>query len=264
MSHIKTPFIDKRTRYDASRFESPECVMQKYMALFLSKPELYARFLVAADNQEIFFSCFSHFLKNYIVLDSSPSDEYKFDMEMYFSSLEKYDVSKINITGGESRSAGAKKAMLSKYHRISENRTIIIEYLNKKYGWNLGVSDPRLFLGHSQPWVNPSPALLLLQGWDTIIADSAYDDETMTKPLPKNLDKNLIPLNIRNKVYTAWKTKKDREIEEARNLAIQKELENEENPIVESVNNVDKEMEEKKLKLQQLAASIADDMDEDW
>jgi hypothetical protein len=238
--------------------------MQKYMAIFLSKPELYSNVHHSNDKQELFFNSFTSFITKYIVLESSPSDEYKFDMEMYFSSLAKFDVNKLNISGGENRTAGAKKAMLSKYHKISENRTIVVDYLNSKYGWKLGSSDPRLFLGHSQPWLNPSPALLELQGWNTILANSAYDDETMSKPLPANLDKNLIPLNIRNKVYTAWKNKKDKEIEDARNLARQKELEAEENPIVEPVNNVDKEMEEKKLKLQQLAASIAADLDEDW
>ncbi len=260
---IKTPFIERNTRYSAARFETNDCVMQKYMALFLSKPELYSGVLTSLDKQELFFSCFTHFVADYIELNSSHTDEYKFDMEMYFSALNTFDVNKLNITGGESRTAGAKKAMLNKYHKISENRKIVIEYLNKKYNWNLGSSDPRLFLGHSQPWLNPSPALLVLQGWDSIIATTAYDDETMTKPLPENLDKNMIPLKIRNKVYTAWKNKKDREAETARTLARQRELEEEEAPSVKTVNNEETE-EEKKLRLQMLAASIAADLDEDW
>jgi len=263
MSTIKTPFIERNTRYSTTRFESNECIMQKYMALFLSKPELYSNVLTSIDKQELFFLDFKKFIENYIVLNSESDDEYKFDMEMYFSALNTFDVNKLNITGGESRTAGAKKAMLNKYYKISENRKIVIDYLNKKYNWNLASSDPRLFLGHSQPWLNPSPALLVLQGWDSIIKDISYDDETMTKPLPENLDKNMIPLKIRNKVYTAWKNKKDREAETARTLARQRELEEEEAPAVKTVNNEETE-EEKKLRLQMLAASIAADLDEDW
>lgn len=234
------------------------------MALFLSKPELYSSVLTSLNKQEVFFICFDKFVTDYIDLNPSHNDEYEFDMDAYFSSLKPYDVSSLDIAGGESRTVGAKKHMLNKYHKIAENREILINYMNKKYHWSLGVSDPRLFLGHSEPWLNPSPALLVLQGWDRIINDISYDDETMTKPLPENLDKNLIPLKIRNKVYTAWRNKKDREAEDARTLARQQEIEEEEAPVVKTVNNNEESEEDRQLRLKMLAASIAADLDEDW
>lgn len=268
MSAFKTPFIDRNVRYSTERFESKDCIMQKYMALFLSKPELYSSVLTSTTKQYTFFNCFSKFIDKYIELNASASNEYKFDMEMYFTPLEKIEVSQLNITGGESRTAGAKKAMLSKYHSMAENRKTVIEYFNRKYGWNLAISDPRLFLGHSQPWLNPSPALLILQGWDTILANSAYDDETMSKPLPEDLDKDLVPLNIRNKVYTSWKNKINREIEKRTEIARKKQLEEEEaeeNAINNTEPVVDKELEEKRLQFQKLAESASADWDEeDW
>ena len=133
------------------------------------------------------------------------------------------------------------------------------------------VVDPRLFLGHSEPWKKASPELLNLQNWNAVIS-SAYDDETLTTPFPDNLDKRLIPLNIRNKVFTSWKNKHDKLLE----IKIYKmeqeykkkiDIEDNEECIVNTVNIVtpeDIELEMKRENLRKIIEENNADLDEDW
>jgi hypothetical protein len=276
---FRTPFIDRRVKTPASRYEGKECIMQSYMALFLSKPELYERINLATgpdEQQDYFFNQFQIFASKYIEINDNISNEYLFDMEYYFTSLCKYDVNVLNVAGGEKRSAGAKKKMLSKHHTFSDNRNTLIDYFQKKYNWDLSgaVIDPRLFLGHSEPWKKASPELLNLQNWNEIIIN-AYDDETLTTPFPEDLNKDLVPLKIRNKVYTAWKNKQNKLFEMERHkkeIEYKKQIEREDNetnnektvvktltPEEIEIENLRKKMEETRLKM---LADIGED--EDW
>jgi hypothetical protein len=270
---FRTPFIDRRVKTPAYRYEGKDCIMQLYMALFLSKPELYSLISLATssdEQQDYFFNQFRAFSSKYIEINDDISNEYLFDMEYYFTSLCQYDVNVLNVTGGQKRSSGSKKQMLAKHHTISNHRNTLIEYFQKKYNWVLSgvVVDPRLFLGHSEPWKNASPELLNLQNWNEIIS-SAYDDETMTTPFPENLNKNLIPLKIRNKVFTAWKNQQDKLFEMERykkEIEYKKQIEREDNEDnnVNIVSNEDIELELKREKLRKINEELCADLDEDW
>ena len=275
---FRTPFIDYRVKYSTSRYETTDCILQLYMALFLSKPELYPMMSLATgadEQQDYFFNQYNKFVSNYIELDADISNELKFDMEYYFSSLCDYDVNTLNVTGGQKRTAGGKRQMLAKHHITSNNRKMVVEYFQKKYNMSLSgaVVDSRLFLGHAEPWKKASPELLNLQNWNAVIS-CAYDDETLTTPFPDNLDKRLIPLNIRNKVFTAWKNKHDKLLE----IKIYKmeqeykkkiDLEDNEESTVNIVNNLTTEDIELEMKRENIRKMIEEnnsnlDEDEDW
>jgi hypothetical protein len=224
-SAFRTPFIDRSKQYSTAAIESKDCNMQQYMALFLSKPHLYSEVhsVALSCKQDVFFEKFSRFLSKYIEPSvANPNDELRFDTDYYFSDLSEYKVNTMNISGGEKRSGSERRNMISAHTSIADKRKQVTDYLQRKYGWNLKESDPRLFLGHTKPWLNPSPELLELQDYNSVIS-CAYDDENMSVPLPEKLEKHLIPLKIRNKVLTAWRNERNK-ISEIETLKIKEKM----------------------------------------
>ena len=239
---FRTPFFNRNEKHNTSAIEDKNCHMQQYMAIFLSKPELYSEVLTAPLNykQELFFEKFNRFLTKYV--EFKPIDDARFDTEYYFSDLSEYKVNTMNISGGEKRSGSERRNMIAGHKAVADKRNQVIDYFQRKYGWNMKESDPRLFLGHSKPWLNPSPELLVLQDYNTVLAMS-YDDATFQTKYPTNLEKHLIPLAIRNKVFTDWKNEKNREFElEARKareeLKRKQQLEDELESNIQNIKNI--------------------------
>jgi hypothetical protein len=206
---IKIPFVDYTKKYNVETMHKH--AYQKYIALFLSKPELYKSVLTArpSDKQDEFFRAFNRFVANYANINS----EKDFDGMVYFRSLNIDKAGSANICGGGGRmSNSARKQFLDEYRAGQEARAKYAAYLTSKY--KIAVNnekDERVFIGHKEPWKNPSPELLKKEGWDQIVCNS-YEDEKMNAPLPAGLEIAFIPLSIRNKVYQKWSNQKKAEI----------------------------------------------------
>jgi hypothetical protein len=182
-----------------SKFQNHE--LQTYMALFLSRPQLYECVLTAQPNmkQNVFFKRFHIFLDKY----------YKFNYEkeqetlMYFGCMYAYRAGEMDVAGGGSTNAG-RKQLLQDFNQSQENVSRFIRLFQNKYGITVSnENDQRVFVGHKMPWLNPSPALLEQTGW-AWVANQCYDDTTMTAPMPEVVDPALVPLAIRNVVYQKW------------------------------------------------------------
>jgi hypothetical protein len=247
MASLKLPYYDKRKTYSESYFTQHK--MQKYIALFLSKPELYEDVLTYPNEyKEIrFMFIFRNFAEKYINIDY----EKNVDISYYFMSLNIDKKGSMDICGGAKMSNTGRKQFLKEYSEGQEANMKIRKYLSEKYklNFNPALPDPRIFIGHHEIWINPSPELLKLEGWDTIIYNS-YDDPDFKNPFPEELDGDLIPLAIRNKSLQKWKNEKRRKYEiedyKRRQLAISKHRDDEE------------EDEDKELKLKASASSNQD------
>lgn len=207
-SNIKIPFVDCNKKYNVENMHSH--AYQKYIALFLSRPELYKSVLNArpTEKQDEFFRTFSRFVTNYVNINS----EKDFDGMVYFRSLNIDKAGAANVCGGGGRMSNtARKQFLDDYRSNQEARAKYATYLTTKY--KIVVSndrDERVFIGHKEPWKNPSPELLKKEGWDKIVYD-CYEDEKMLAPFPESLEIAFIPLSIRNKAYHKWVNQKKAE-----------------------------------------------------
>lgn len=200
---VQIPYIDMSVKHDISKFYDHE--LQKYMALFISKSELYIDVLKLQPNakQDYFFQKFRTFLMKYYVIRES-----EFDLSNYFNSQHISSAGAVNIAGGGgSRSNSGRKALLDRYHNAQKYTKDVIDYFRRKYCVDIsGENDKRLFIGHKMPWINPSPDLLEKEDWKWVV-ECSYCDDTFVTPIPDNIDLQLVPLKIRNKVSQLHKKK---------------------------------------------------------
>jgi len=265
----KVPFFDRRQTYNVSYFENSQ--IQIYMALFLSKPELYDRVHQQSESlkQDEFFKLFNRFLSKYYTYNV----EKEFDLYTYFGSLHQEKKGERNVCGGSGvKSKSANKCFMEKHRAFVELTEKSIEYLYQKYKIVIhSEKDNRTFLGHTEIWRNPSPELLGEYAW---VCKRSYEDETFVTPLPDQLDISLIPLSIRNKAYQKWKNQKNAmaRCEMLKHAAASAAADEEEENIVDvnvnvnvpetvSVSSEEIEKEEKKIVIDE---SLQDLMDEEW
>lgn len=210
MSSFKIPYYDKRKVYSQEFYTKNK--LQKYIALFLSNPLNYSDLtgFTKEYKEPIFMSKFIRFLENYVVIDYDKN----FDTFIYFNSLNVDKKGSMNICGGGGKmSNSSKKQFKDEYLKGQEINEKIRKYLSDKYKFNFNeLQDPRLFIGHREIWNNPSPELLILENW-TWVLDKSYDDIELLKPLPEELDSDLIPLSIRNKVLQKFENEKRKKYE---------------------------------------------------
>lgn len=182
-----------------NKFQNHE--LQTYMALFLSRPALYECVLSApvSMKQHTFFKRFHIFLEKY----------YKFNYEKeretlaYFGCLYLYKAGEMDVAGGGSTNAG-RKQLLQDFNQSQEDVRRHIRTFQTKCGVSISnEADGRLFIGHTMPWLNPSPELLARDGWEWV-ANQCYEDATMATPFPATVTPMLVPLSIRNQVYQKW------------------------------------------------------------
>ena len=255
MTSFKIPYFDKRTTYSKSFYTDNK--LQKYMALFLSNPENYIDIgsLPHNSKETYFMNRFSIFLQDYVIIDY----ERNFDTFIYFRALNIDKKGTIDVCGGTGKiSNSAKKQFKGEYSDSQEENIKIRKYLTEKYKYDFNptLPDPRLFIGHHEVWNNPSPELLNLENWNWVV-DKSYNDIQLKKPLPNDLDGDLIPLSIRNKTLQKWENDKRRKreielfkVEQLYKLKLKDELDEEKEYIIRSKNNTPK------------ATSIS--IEEDW
>jgi hypothetical protein len=234
------------------------------MALFLSKEELYEDIhkLPHSDKQDYFFYKFRCFLSKYMNLDTEK--ERDFDIHVYFQSLHISKAGSNNICGGGDCSKSSRKQFIDKYKQSVENTKKQKEYLCGKYRLVISdETDSRMFIGHNQPWENASAKLLEKDGWQWIVK-SCVDNEEST--IPVDLDKDLVPITIRNKIYQKWKNERRRENEKTKAKLSKNndgdEEEEEDNMLIKHDDKVlSSVIEESKIFLKKLEQEL---MDEDW
>jgi len=200
------PFFDRRQTFSNEIFKN--CNIQTYVALFISNPDLYKEIhtLHDTDKQSYFFKKFRLFLLKYHHFNI----ERDFDMMNYFNDLQLQKKGSVSVCGGGDFSRNAKKNARKNYNKSVENDIKIIDYFQQKYKITINSElDEREFIGHRYIWKNPSPKLLEKDKWEWV-AEQSYDDLLLNLPFPKILDKYLVPLEIRNKVYQKWKNSKPR------------------------------------------------------
>jgi len=173
---------------------------QEIMALFLMQQNMCKDAEQYPNKKQYFFEEFYKFLKQYYNLD-----HYQ-DATMYFaSSLSKDKKGAFNAAGGCGRiSHASKKEFISKYRRIESAREDAIDEFAAKYCATFDVAgqeDPRLFVGVKEVWrkLDNAGEIVAASKWSTV-ASRSYNDETFQAPIPKDLDKSLVPLSIRTKV----------------------------------------------------------------
>lgn len=181
--------------------------LQAIMALFLLNPALYADHRVCRDKQGYFFDRFRVFAEDYYNLDSSK----ELDASVYFMSAAKDRAGEANICGGGGRmSNSAKKEFKDRYHRIESRRTELIEYFQAKYRVKLEPgTDSRLFVGVSEIWnkLDRATEIVAASRWSDV-ANKSYADSDFATPIPKDLDKRLVPYSIRNRVWQKYMNSK--------------------------------------------------------
>lgn len=201
---LSIPYFDRRMNYSTNIFKNS--VIQTYIALFISKQDLYKDIYDLHDNdkQSYFFNKFRRFLLKYYIFNI----EKDFDLMTYFGDLQIHKKGGVSICGGGDSSRNAKKNALKSFKNSCENTVKTIEYISSKYKITINSEcDEREFIGHKYIWKNPSPKLLEKDGWQWVSVQN-YDDITFKTPFPDVLDKTLVPLEIRNKVYQKWKNEK--------------------------------------------------------
>lgn len=196
-------------------------VMQTYLALFMSKPELYLTEMTAtpvALKQEKFFYLFMKMIKNYVNFNYEKEDDY--ETLSYFGSLQIDKAGSVNVAGGGgSRSNSGTKYLIGQYKMGQEANKKRVEYLTKKYGIKINnMVDEREFLGYKEIWNIASPELVTAEWKDQL--EKGYDDMTLESMIPRRLNSALVPLVIRNKVVQKWqkadKDEMERLMEEAK------------------------------------------------
>lgn len=183
-------------KYDIAEFHKHP--LQKIMALFLLKPELYGEYkrYGAGDRQGYFFARFRIFAAEYYNF----VDDYA---NMYFTSLHKECAGSTNICGGAGKISHASKAYFkTKHNKDAAQRFKDIDTFSRKYRVNLELGeDERLFLGVREIWNNLARGVdIVMESEYRDVASRAYCDETFVEPIPDKLDKYLVPIAIRTRV----------------------------------------------------------------
>jgi len=182
--------------YSISEFDSH--INQSLMAVYIARyPQLGGELLAmgSADREDYFFHCFYHFMNKYRNVDTS-------DAAIYFGSTSKDKAGAFAASSGKDRG----KYFKDKYHASTKDHLARIAYFERKYKCTItGEKDERRFLGHTHIWNKLATQRdRILAPYQSVI-ESACDNITM---LPQNLNKSLVPLNIRNKVYQTWQTQR--------------------------------------------------------
>jgi hypothetical protein len=193
---FRPPSYNRYVAYSIAAFYDHS--LQSIMALFIAKtPKLGAELMsVSMDcRQDRFFHGFRKFADAYVNLS--------LDDDIYFSSTSK---EKAGTQGGGARSG---KFFAEKDKRQQSYHAEKIKYFEQKFKSSItGEKDERLFLGVRQIWNRIAIERdELLAPYMSSIA-SAYDDDSFSTPIPDKLDRYLVPLKLRNKVFQKWSNRR--------------------------------------------------------
>lgn len=206
---FQAPYYNRASSYNICDFQSH--YMQSLMALFMVKKheDLMSRIKSAPKfcREDIFFDEFVRFIDKYVKYETLP-----IDVLIYFrSSAEQKPGTQLGVggTGNKSKSyANSFKAANARSNQYSKAMT---EYFETKYRAHIREDkDERRFLGEKHIWDKVAMEEYVMPAIWSEVAASAYDDATLASPIPYFLDKQLVPLDIRNKVVQKHKNQINR------------------------------------------------------
>ena len=183
-----------------TRFQSHD--LQIVLALFLTKPELYADYKSQRNLQDYFFTNFLKFAKAY--LQSTDPETY-----VYFGSVAVAASGSVSVCAGMGKISGASKSYFkSRAAAGAESRQNMIDGFERKYHIHFEKSDPRTYLGETEIWkkLDRAAEIVAKSAWPNV-AQMEYSDCTFTAPIPDLMDKRLVPIEIRNKVCQKHRAK---------------------------------------------------------
>ena len=188
--------MSARARYEIEIFHNHE--VQGLVALFCTT-QLFKDHKNYKYPQDYFFKEFRKFAAKY----------YRFsgDDNVYFDTVRKEAAGEANICGGSGKMTGsAARYFKNRYKTTEESHEQKIDEFAKKYGISfIPTKDVRLFIGVTEIWnkLDRIDDILAASKWADI-RERSYDDETFTAPLPKKMEKGLVPLCIRNKAVQKY------------------------------------------------------------
>jgi hypothetical protein len=191
--------------------------LQLLMALFLTKPHLYAEHAIHRNREEYFFREFHKFARHYYRLDAEKEP----DAVVYFHCIKEPPATGVSGTvavGGVPNKVRSKPAFVAFFKRrlaVQQSAwTQRVQEFEVRHGIDFDVYDPRRFLGERQIWLKLHRAddLVAMSKWPQV-AQWAYADKMLCQPLPHDVDIRLVPFAIRDRVC-AWFT--ERTLREAR------------------------------------------------
>ncbi len=195
---MQIPYFDRKVKHNVAKLQNHE--HQKYIALFLSNTKNYdgIQNMNVHEKQNYFFRKYYLFVEKYY-----HNKQTEFDINAYYSSQHVSVAGATNVSCRDHSSSG-RNQMLKQFAENQKHTKAVVDYMKEKYGLVIAnKGDERVFIGHREPWWNPSPEMLKKDGWEWVTVQG-YTDETFTEPIPKELDLQLVPLKIRNKVNQLW------------------------------------------------------------
>lgn len=198
MSNLR---YNKQMTYSVEQFSNH--VLQDIMALFLCNPDLYSEYKLQKDRQGYFFNRFRRFADEYYTFNV----EREIDTCIYFASAQKERCGETNVCGGLGKVSNSTiKEFKSRHKEIESKREEQIDYFRMKYRVRLEPgNDERLFLGVHEIWNKLENAMEIVAAspWANIVTKS-YKDDTGTLPIPSGLEKHLIPISMRNRIWQKY------------------------------------------------------------
>jgi hypothetical protein len=202
---FQAPYYNRSVSYNICDFQSH--YMQSLIALFMDKK--YADLLSRIKNapkfcrEDIFFDEFTRFISKYVKYETLP-----IDVVIYFrSSSEQKPGTQLGVGGTGNKSNSYAKSFKTANVRSNQCNKAMTEYFETKYRAHIrDDKDERRFLGEKHIWDKVAMEEYVMPAIWREVVETGYDDETLTKPIPYSLDKNLVPLDIRNRVVQKYKS----------------------------------------------------------
>lgn len=196
---FQAPYYNRSIRYDIRSFK--DHALQNLMALFVSKkqPELVRQMKSMARfyREDLFFNEFTRFVTKYINFETLPVD-----VTIYFrSSAEQKAGTQLGCGGTGDKSRSYAKSFRDANAQSVKSHIAMTEYFEEKYDAVIrGTKDERLFLDESGLWDKIADEKYVMPTKWLSVVETAYEDATLASPIPANVDKQLVPLAIRNRV----------------------------------------------------------------
>jgi hypothetical protein len=201
---FQVPSYNRSIKHDIDVFANHS--MQDIMALFVAKKqEEITRQLKSVPHfqrEDLFFGKFFRFAEPYINYGTLP-----IDTVIYFRSASEQTAGTQNGAGGTGNKSNSYAKSFQKANKANaQYNQAMTAYFEEKYGATIrGEKDQRRFLDEPRLWNKlATDDYILPEKWRNE-ANRGYDDATFVCSMPKMLNKQLVPLKIRNKVVQKHK-----------------------------------------------------------
>ena len=206
---FQAPYYNRSANHNICEFHSHQ--MQSLIALFMVKKQedLMSRIKCAPKfcREDIFFDEFARFIAKYVNCEAM-----SIDVAIYFrSSSEQKPGAQLGAGGTGNKSKSYANSFKAANARSNQCNKAMTEYFETKYRAHIREDkDERRFLGEQHIWDKVAAEEYVMPAMWRKVAAAAYDDATLASAIPQSLDKQLVPLAIRNKVVQKHKNQMNR------------------------------------------------------